>query len=41
MVSGMVKVKGRPVAYGEVTLKPTGGAAAGTAHGARDHVRQL
>jgi hypothetical protein len=30
VVSGMVKVKGRPVASGEVTFEPTGGAAAGT-----------
>ena len=31
VVSGMVKVRGRPVASGEVTFEPTGGAAAGTA----------
>ena len=29
-VSGMVKVQGRPLAFGEVTFEPTGGAAAGT-----------
>jgi hypothetical protein len=29
-VSGTVKVQGRPVASGEVTFEPTGGAAAGT-----------
>ena len=30
VVSGTVKVQGRPVASGEVTFEPTGGAAAGT-----------
>jgi hypothetical protein len=30
LVSGGVKVKGRPVVAGEVTFAPTGGAAAGT-----------
>jgi hypothetical protein len=30
LVSGMVRMKGRPVASGEVTFEPTGGSAAGT-----------